>query len=380
VNAEAPSPHPVARKTTWKKKLAFSLPVWLSFLLALYVITVLVRSYDLYRELKIDQRGETTQIYQVDSELGYVPMANAEAASLILLGDPVPTRFDENRFRVPTDPDLTPAAQSPQVMAFGCSFTYGAACRAEETFPFLVAKELGGYCHNAGVSGYGLTQMLLRARQLIPAYHPDIVLVQYSPWLVDRATSLYAAARLGKKPVPYFFDDGGALAIQPPVFRPYLVDPSGFQPGRTSLVDFLAFVGDVGVPLLAHDDGCGAVTWLRQTVGNLPRPTADRQQVVDATYGEFDALCQRSHATLVIVILDENFTAGPRESLAAAPHALVVDAHAALVSRLPPIGPIAYQRMYVHWRGNPPVLVDHHPNPLAHSIIASEIVRAIPAR
>jgi hypothetical protein len=36
-----------------------------------------------------------------------------------------------------------------------------------------------------------------------------------------------------------------------------------------------------------------------------------------------------------------------------------------------------YARQYKHWRGSPPTQIDHHPNPLAHSVIAEEIVRAI---
>jgi hypothetical protein len=73
------------------------------------------------------------------------------------------------------------------VLALGCSFTYGAATNAENTYPYLVGQRLAGTTRNAGVSSYGLSQMMILAKRLVPAYKPDYLLVQYSPWLVDRS-------------------------------------------------------------------------------------------------------------------------------------------------------------------------------------------------
>ena len=36
-----------------------------------------------------------------------------------------------------------------------------------------------------------------------------------------------------------------------------------------------------------------------------------------------------------------------------------------------------YEKKYVHWRGNPPVIVDYHYNALANKIVADEIVKAL---
>ena len=46
----------------------------------------------------------------------------------------------------------------------------------------VVAQGLGGTVLNAGKCAYGLSQMLILARRLIPRYRPDYVLVQFSPW------------------------------------------------------------------------------------------------------------------------------------------------------------------------------------------------------
>ena len=59
------------------------------------------------------------------------------------------------------------------VLSLGDSITYGYGCRAEEAFGYLVARALGGTVLNAGQSGAGLAQMVLLARELIPAYRPD---------------------------------------------------------------------------------------------------------------------------------------------------------------------------------------------------------------
>ena len=44
---------------------------------------------------------------------------------------------------------------------------------------------------------------------------------------------------------------------------------------------------------------------------------------------------------------------------------------------MPPIVAAAYRLAYGRWRGSAPVLVDTHPNPQAHAIIAAEVVRSI---
>jgi lysophospholipase L1-like esterase len=58
-----------------------------------------------------------------------------------------------------------------------------------------------------------------------------------------------------------------------------------------------------------------------------------------------------------------------------------VDAQATLDAAVPEADKEAYYRRFGHWRGSPPQLVDTHPNPAAHRIIAREILRRLaPAR
>ncbi|MBM4089959.1 MAG: hypothetical protein FJ276_11130 [Planctomycetes bacterium] len=370
------------RSLSTKKKLLFFSIVCLFCLFLLYAGTLLARTHGLYGHLKDNRRGWSAPVHEQDSVLGFRPIPGVETSEVFPVGPPVPTRIDDRGFRVAADAAKEPRGNGPLVMAFGCSFTFGAACRAEDGFPYLVAQRLEGRCINAGVCSYGLTQMLLRARQLIPKYQPDIVLVQYSPWLVDRALSCYSPTYFGRQPVPYFADRGDELAIQPAPFAASSIDAQRYDATPRSLGDYASFTARAGIPLMLHDDLWGLTTWLRQRVRAIPPPSGQRQKVVTFVYREFSDLCRAAGATMVVVILDKGVASGERESLAAATDALVVDAHAALVSRLPVSGPavhqaMAYQHRYGHWHGNPPVMVDDHPNEQAHQIIAAEIVGVV---
>jgi hypothetical protein len=195
---------------------------------------------------------------------------------------------------------------------------------------------------------------------------------------VDRAISLYAPTYFGKQPVPYFAaSEAATLSIQPPVFSPIAIDPRTYRDSPSSVGDYLAFLARIGTPMLLHDDVLATVTCVKQAVGIVASPASNRQLVVEKVYAELDQLCQDVGATLVIVVLDEQVPSGTRESFEGVPNALVVDAHQALVSRLPVPQRVVFQRHYLHWRGDPPELVDHHPNPYAHQIIAAEILAAL---
>jgi hypothetical protein len=55
-----------------------------------------------------------------------------------------------------------------------------------------------------GVSSYGLSEMMVLAKRLVPIQKPDYLLVPYSPWLVGRAQSPFAPTYFGSVVTPYF--------------------------------------------------------------------------------------------------------------------------------------------------------------------------------
>lgn len=272
------------------------------------------------------------------------------------------------------------------MLARGCSFTFGVGVAAQEAFPFLVAKQLSGTALNAGQSGYGITEMLILARRLIPAYKPDYVLVQFSPWLVSRSQKPFSDAPYAKYPRPYFAESpDGDLYIQPPVFPAKMLrlPKSIYRYTPKNARDYLSFLFKVGLPLYFCDDFHIAVYRLQRKAGMLPRPSQDREKMVRVAYMEIAKLCQENNSKMVIVILHEpsiqEASLGEILRIKSIKNAIVVDTGPGLINRLNEKISKSYYIAYAHVKGSPPMMIDFHPNEIAHRIIAEQIVSAIKA-
>lgn len=111
---------------------------------------------------------------------------------------------------------------------------------------------------------------------------------------------------------------------------------------------------------------------------NRPPP----KEFVKAAYAEIRDLCAASGSRMIIVAL-ESGGFGPRERdsellglLNDLGQSTFVDAYALLWGRLPSPPPQSYERAYGIWTGDPPQLVDRHPNPECHALIAESILTA----
>jgi hypothetical protein len=217
------------RKTlSRKKRLVFSVIIFVipaTSISAIYVAYTGYRTAPIYWYVKHSERGWKGKLHRSDAELGFAPIPDSRGAEVFPVGNDIPARYDKDGFRVPLEDGIpTSPNRHPIVLALGCSFTYGAATLAEKTYPYLVGQYLGGTTRNAGVGSYGLSQMLVLAKRLVPANKPDYLIVQYSPWLVDRARSPFAPTNFGKVPTPYFFVRQNELALHPPVFVTKIMD------------------------------------------------------------------------------------------------------------------------------------------------------------
>jgi len=373
-------------RSTLSRSVARGLLIVALGALGAYVVWTVKRATDLYAYLKDSGRGWTNPVFRSDDELGLAPIANAAGGEIVPLGPPVPTRFDEQGFRVPEGQFLVEHGR-PLVLALGCSFTYGAACPAEAAFPAVVARELGGSELNAGVPGYGLAQMLILARRLIPRHAPDYVLVQYSDWLVSRAQTGYAPSFFGVLPTPFFVPDATGTRLQPPVFRGWELDLplTRFRNPPRSAAEYFEFLVRAGLPLLVHDDVSLALVAAQRSLGILPDRAADADAITQAVYSEIGALCRAQRAQMLIVLLGPPPSPRRLEELKKA--GAVVDAELALCRGVDDACPYhfpavsaAYRAAYGHFRGSPPVFVDPHPNARAHRVIADEVVAAVRAQ
>ena len=336
------------------------------------------QSIQLYSYIKSNQRGWIGNVMKTDAELGFAPIPNARGAEIFPVGPDVPFYFDKDGFRSPIEKSTAASNQKPVVLVLGCSFTYGAAVDAEDAYPYLLGQSLGGIAKNAGCSSCGLSQMLILARRLIPTHKPDYVVLQYSPWLVTRALDPFAPSYFGKAPTAYFYEDDG-VALHPPVFLTKLMDLpiDRYRNSSEGVMDFFSLLWNVGLPLLIHDDFHMSRYLLQRAFGRIPKPATNDSNVIRYVYEEIATLARKENAQLVITVIGENYNPVevPRHLFPA--DSIIVDAHSALREGLPVANEDNYKKNYAHWRGSPPVIVDHHPNEKAHTIIAEAILSEI---
>jgi len=92
------------------------------------------------------------------------------------------------------------------ILAVGDSFTFGDQVADGDTWPARLEHILGRPVLNAGVSGYGLDQAVLRARKLAATLRPEWVIVSLIPEDITRCElRIFGAAK------PYFTLEHGEL-------------------------------------------------------------------------------------------------------------------------------------------------------------------------
>jgi hypothetical protein len=97
-------------------------------------------------------------------------------------------------FRIPGGDDRF-SFKTGGLMSGGCSYTYGYGISAEDAFPAVAARELGGIpCHNFGTCGFSLVAVLDQLRALeengiLEKLRPEYYVLGVGSWLFGRSTS-----------------------------------------------------------------------------------------------------------------------------------------------------------------------------------------------
>ena len=353
-------------------------------LTVIYAFFFMARVDELYKAIKSPLRGWSEGVHQKDEVLGFKPMPNSTGFQLFSVGDNIPVRYDSNSFRVPID-YKNASTEKPLILFLGCSYTYGDACYAKESFPYLVSRELEMNYINAGVCSYGLTQMLIVANELIPKYKPNYVVVQYSPWLSDRAANPYALTYHARLPVPYITIEEDALVINPPGFltRIYEVPLDKYKRSEANSLDRLGFYFEVGIPLLLLDDVNVAFFKASRVIGLAGQPNeGNKEKLEKLVYSRFHELCRIVNAKLIVL----NIGAGDMDYTKESKHLFdddigvyIAQGDSVLWAALTEKNESEYSLKYEHWRNNGQgnVLVDDHPNAAAHELIAKSILLSI---
>lgn len=134
-----------------------------------------------------------------DPRLGYVPRPNYAAPGV---------SFDADGLR--RNGGEAPASAGPPIVAAGDSYTYGDEVTDGETWPAHLQALTGRRVLNAGVSGYGFDQTVLRAESVAAATHPAAIVVSF---IADdiRRTEM---RRLWGAEKPYFDLEGDGLVLR----------------------------------------------------------------------------------------------------------------------------------------------------------------------
>jgi hypothetical protein len=164
----------------------------------------------------------TTQ-FAYDATLGWAPIAGSSGT---IVGKPL--SFSAEGTRAHNMGALRPSG--PPILAFGDSMTEGFAVGDDETWPAALERLGGRPVLNAGVRGYGLDQMVLRAERLVPELKPSAVVLAFIADDISR-TALSVRDFRSK---PYFVPEGEGLAL-----RNVPVPDAGFPPAMAWLRNLL---------------------------------------------------------------------------------------------------------------------------------------------
>jgi len=240
----------------------------------------------------------TTQ-FAYDATLGWAPIAGSAAT---VLGKPLSFTAQGTRAQNREGPP----ADRPLIVALGDSMTEGFAVGDDETWPAALERLTGRAVLNAGVRGYGLDQMVLRAERLVPELKPSTVILAFIADDISR-TALAVRDFRGK---PYFLPDGEGLALHNVPVRdahfPPLIAAARDVLGRSHLFDRI-------VTRLGQRP-----YWTGREIGTGADPFVVSCRLMD----RFAALAKREGAGALVVALPEQgvffnarAAAGQREAL-----------------------------------------------------------------
>ena len=174
-----------------------------------------------------DERENARMLH--DPLLGYAPRPLHAAPGVT---------FDGDGLRL--NGDAPNGDKTRTILAVGDSYTFGDEITDGETWPAHLQRLTGRRTLNAGVSGYGFDQSVLRAERLASTSGPSLIVVSF---IADdiRRTEL---SRIWGAEKPYFEIDGEQLTLgnAPVPPRPQTQDTLNFWQrtlGYSYLVDFV---------------------------------------------------------------------------------------------------------------------------------------------
>ncbi len=361
---------------------------------SVYAVSAGLRSHLLYHAVKETTTGWLSDIYRPDATLGISGDRGKQTRMSYrdIRGETAQT--DNNGYRIASSVQGS-GEKKDKMLFIGDSFTFGVYVAYDRTYAARVAGAAGARAVNTGLCGAGLAQMVLIAEREIPRSRPSAVVVQYSPWLVERAGQ-YTAPYTGAIAVPYISKGrDGNDAIHSPLFE--MQDKFGryaaFSRTPGSFSDFLKFVVSAKAPLsVIRDDASVGMARLGIAAGIIPAPEKDYNKRLVFAYSRIRNISDRFGARMIVVTIggrhDRAAGAGAKSAtVSTAINGLsalesidgihISDAHRRLVGEISPAKMRDYEAAYCHWYRGEEKPYDCHPNNRAHAIIAAEIVKTM---
>lgn len=352
-------------------------------LMAIVYLTVFfcITTNTFYIYTKGNTKGEG-HLFTGDSLLGYRLLPNQTGYAYISNGyticDTIQVRTNSLGNRIATDTDT---ANNYTNLFLGCSFTFGSANKAENTYPHYLSTLLQSNYENAGLSNYGLCQMLLKCQRLMGEEKFDYVFAQYSPWLVDRSIEQHGSILFGYRPFPYVAKKGNQCYIHPPLFSSSMYDVplDYYKHSAPCIQDRLSFFYHVGIPVIGIDYIKRAYYDIAVALHIYPSPCTNRQEVANYIYTTLDSICRANNSKLIIV----KFSAPDSViySIAASNQLILADTDKDLdaIAGSGLNNGKRYDYLYRHTliKGTDTLVYDRHYNAYANRIIAASVYKTL---
>ncbi len=194
----------------------------LAFFLLCCEIILRIKGFKPYKPVellvKIEPGGK---LFCPDSDIGYTHLGGKFKVTL-KDGYTFELTHTTNGLRA-THPINETTTRKKSIWIMGCSFTHGWSLNDDQTYPWLIQKELTNYVVlNFGVNGYGTVQSLFQFRKFLKQLpKPSVVVVTYAYFHDERNTFLRSWRKaivpynkLGLISPPYArFDKNGNLVF-----------------------------------------------------------------------------------------------------------------------------------------------------------------------
>lgn len=322
-------------------------------------------------------------MYTKDVNLGYKMIPDRRSALLYKYLQPVDVQTDKNGFRIPVSKkSLTDVSKPIDILFLGCSFTFGSACKAEDTFPYLVASEKQMNYINAAVGGYGLAQMYIQAKQLISKYKPKYLVVQNSPWLIERGVSEFAPSRGGYMlPVPYFADSANFFRAEPPIYTSSIAKLFPAEDRRIFSGNFLLYYFKKGLLYFANEQLHVFITRCKNFLFLKKMPTGKIASAEFYAYKEIFKYAELHQTKIVLLNLcNPPDSDKARKISRIGKKVSIANADSLLNNYIREYSLFNYKRAFGHWgitKSGDSIFVDSHPNTMSHKLIAESICAVI---